>query len=242
MSEMIGPASDRGVSAVTLDLYNTLLISDGTVDHAAKSAQVVATSLRNDGIEMSEDVAAGLFSTRIDKSADDGLTYFERRISTFLNSIGVEVPTSSITHYATDILSSWDSRWELADDAIQVILTLKLHGIAVGLVTNFDHYPHIRGLVEKLNLKSLMDAIIVSSEVGSDKPDSRIFEYALSALNTPAERAVHVGDDEVDVVGAQRAGMRAVRIDHSRSYDRSDVSEDAPTINSLPELLPLIIS
>jgi FMN phosphatase YigB (HAD superfamily) len=63
------------------------------------------------------------------------------------------------------------THWERANDAIQVISSLKRRGTAVGLVTNFDHYPFIRELVDRLGLNSLIDAIVISSEVGSDKPD-----------------------------------------------------------------------
>ncbi|MBN4064434.1 HAD family hydrolase [Dehalococcoides mccartyi] len=242
MTKIIWDTNHEYVSAVTLDLYNTLLVADIRTDHTALSAEIFSTSLRNDGIELTVEAAAGLFSTRINRSLDDGMTYFERRISTFLASLGLDVSEPSIRQYATDILHSWDSRWNLANDAIQVISTLKQNGIAVGVVTNFDHYPYIRKLLERLKLELLSDAIVVSSEIKADKPDVRIFAHALSLLRVPAERLVHVGDDEVDVDGATNAGIRSVRISHYGSHSTKREYEDVPTIGSLSELLPLVTS
>lgn len=50
---------------------------------------------------------------------------------------------------------------------------------------------------------------MVSSEVGSEKPDARIFKAALDQIGVDADRAVHVGDDEQ----ADRTGANAVGID-----------------------------
>jgi putative hydrolase of the HAD superfamily len=59
-----------------------------------------------------------------------------------------------------------------------------------------------------------MDAILDSSVVGVAKPDPRIFDLALDALDVPAERAIHVGDTPgADVDGARAAGVHPVLVD-----------------------------
>lgn len=50
--------------------------------------------------------------------------------------------------------------------------------------------------------------VLVSSELGLEKPDPRIFARALAALGLEAGEVLHVGDDPArDVLGAQRAGL-----------------------------------
>jgi len=57
-------------------------------------------------------------------------------------------------------------------------------------------------------------AILDSTVVGVAKPDPRIFELALEALDVPAERAIHVGDTPgADVDGAHAAGARPLLMD-----------------------------
>ena len=53
----------------------------------------------------------------------------------------------------------------------------------------------------------------VSSEVGADKPSSKIFSAALARTGIRASEALHVGDEpEADWLGAERAGLRAFRL------------------------------
>ncbi|RMG86737.1 MAG: HAD family hydrolase, partial [Candidatus Dadabacteria bacterium] len=51
-------------------------------------------------------------------------------------------------------------------------------------------------------------------EVGAEKPDPEIFHGAARRLGLPPERILHVGDlVREDLLGAQRAGLRAVLVD-----------------------------
>lgn len=58
-------------------------------------------------------------------------------------------------------------------------------------------------------------AIVIDSHVvGVEKPDPRIFELALSALDLPADRCVYVGDTVYfDVSGARNAGILPLHFD-----------------------------
>ena len=181
-----------------------------------------------------------MFTFPFDRSHPHEFTFFEQRITQFLVSSRIQVHKNSIRQYASDILHSWGSRWNLADDAIHVISDLSKSGGTVGLVTNFDHYPHVQELVAGSELGALFDAIVISSEVGFDKPDARIFASARSLLNVDSKNAVHVGDDIVDVEGALGAGMQAVQIDRHSSSDSKGLVKGLPVIATLSELLTLV--
>jgi|GEM_PF-918475 putative hydrolase of the HAD superfamily len=231
----------KELRAVTFDLYNTLLIGGPADNDTDISAQVFSNALHLDGMEMDEDSAAEMFATQFDRSKKDGFTYFERRIATFLDSHDFQVPDTSIQQYAQAIIHSWGPRWTLADDAIDVISVLKQNGIAVGLVTNFDHYPYVRELLTKWELDSLLDAIVISSEVRSDKPAPEIFLHALSSLRVAPEEALHVGDDIVDVEGALDVGMQALQIDHTGAVGSKGHVVGVPVIRTLSELTEHIL-
>uniref|UniRef100_A0A0A9BGS5 Haloacid dehalogenase-like hydrolase family protein n=1 Tax=Arundo donax TaxID=35708 RepID=A0A0A9BGS5_ARUDO len=54
----------------------------------------------------------------------------------------------------------------------------------------------------------MFDAIVVSSEVGFEKPTPEIFKIALDQIGVEASQAVHVGDDEAaDKAGANAIGL-----------------------------------
>ena len=89
----------------------------------------------------------------------------------------------------------------------------------------------------KLGIADLFGAIVISSEVGFDKPQPEIFHLALDALDVAPEAAVHIGDDDVDVDGAISAGIRPVRIVRGNS---GDASGPETKVTSLRELLTVI--
>ncbi|XP_073139487.1 uncharacterized protein [Henckelia pumila] len=92
--------------------------------------------------------------------------------------------------------------WHLPDGAYETILCLKDSGVKMAVVSNFD--TRLRKLLKDLNVLDLFDSVIISSEVGYEKPDGKIFRAALEASKT-----VHVGDDEK----ADKEGANAVGID-----------------------------
>ena len=56
--------------------------------------------------------------------------------------------------------------------------------------------------------------VVLSSEVGVQKPDARIFAVALSRAQLAPERTLFAGEDPVEILAAQRIGMRALRLTH----------------------------
>ncbi|XP_044488193.1 haloacid dehalogenase-like hydrolase domain-containing protein 3 isoform X2 [Mangifera indica] len=97
--------------------------------------------------------------------------------------------------------------WHLPDGAYQTIFLLKESGVKVAVVSNFD--TRLRKLLKDLNVIDLFDAVVISSEVGYEKPDPRIFQAALDEMSIHASKAVHIGDDEK----ADKEGASAVGID-----------------------------
>ena len=65
--------------------------------------------------------------------------------------------------------------------------------------------------LERIGLAQHFSVSIAAHQFGTAKPDPTIFHAACAALQVAPEHAVYVGDDlQLDVVGAQQAGLRAV--------------------------------
>lgn len=93
-----------------------------------------------------------------------------------------------------------------ADGAVEALATLSEHGLKLAVVSNWDCSLPER--LEALGLSQSFGAIVSSAEAGVPKPEPRPFELALERLRAPADRALHIGDEDVDVRGASAAGMR----------------------------------
>ena len=84
----------------------------------------------------------------------------------------------------------------------------------LGVVTNFEEW-YQRRKFERLPFASLISHFVVADMVGCEKPDPRLFAYALSLAEVEPNEAVFVGDRlDFDIAGAKAAGMRAVWFNH----------------------------
>lgn len=86
---------------------------------------------------------------------------------------------------------------------------LRNAGLRLGIVSNSD--GRVEEALAQAGLREYFDVVIDSGLAGIEKPDPAIFLAALDALGVGPEEALYVGDlYEVDVVGAQAAGIEAV--------------------------------
>src|SRR5262249_14903562 len=104
--------------------------------------------------------------------------------------------------------------WEVYPEVPGVLSTLKEQGLRLGVISNWDE--RLPPLLEGLGIGFFFDSVVVSAEVGVEKPARRIFAAALARLGVPPAAALHVGDSPLeDVEGAIAAGMEAVRLDRT---------------------------
>lgn len=68
----------------------------------------------------------------------------------------------------------------------------------------------------------MVDSCVLSFEVGSVKPDPRIFRAALEELGVPAESALMVGDSAEADGGATALGCRFALVDPLPTVERPD--------------------
>jgi FMN phosphatase YigB (HAD superfamily) len=224
--------------AVLFDLYGTLLVpNELTAPDATYEAMEGTSFARVLGLSGAalKAFCNGVLAAPAQRSRDDDFTIYEGRLYDHALLRGATVSSGSVREAADCWVGAWQKGWTLDDQAREVIGALRSRAYSTALVTNFDHWPHIEGVVREHSLAELFDVIVVSSAVGYFKPDPRIFDHALEALGVSAGDAGHVGDDDVDVLGAQAAGVAPVRIDRAGHRDEPGVA----CIQSLRELLDL---
>ena len=98
--------------------------------------------------------------------------------------------------------------WHAYDDTVPTLQALKAAGIRICLLSNAG--VPIRNVLDREGVSSLVDAVVLSYEVGYVKPDHRIFRAALSALDLNAENVLMVGDNANDDGGGASLGLRTL--------------------------------
>lgn len=100
---------------------------------------------------------------------------------------------------------------QVAPGARRALARLKEAGLRLALVSNLLHETGrgARELLDSLGILHEYSMLVFSDEHPWSKPGPEPFRFALSRLGFGADRAAHIGDLSYDLIGANRAGMRA---------------------------------
>lgn len=190
------------LDAVTLDLYGTLVTLRDPIPKLVET-------LREQGIEAAAERVGAAFDAefayydghshegRDEESVADLNT---RCAKVFLDALGANLSPAGFAPLYVAALE-----FEVVLGVRESLQALRSRGLDLAAVTNWDVTVHDR--LSKLGLAPFFSYIVTSAEAGARKPEPLVFRRALDLLRVPAERALHVGDSEVDREGAAAAGM-----------------------------------
>ena len=78
----------------------------------------------------------------------------------------------------------------------------------IALISNYP--PHLREKLQKQNLTNLFDEIIISSEVGYQKPEPEIFRLLCDKLNIMTSELIFIDDSKKSLEGAESIGYTTI--------------------------------
>lgn len=107
----------------------------------------------------------------------------------------------------TDFLA----RIHLCDPSIPDALSELKEKYALAVLSNYVG-RWARSLLERDGVMPLLDAVLISSDVGVRKPAPVIYERVCQLLGVAPRLAAYVGDEEEDLIGCQAVGMLPVFI------------------------------
>jgi HAD superfamily hydrolase (TIGR01509 family) len=131
------------------------------------------------------------------------------------------------------------SVFTLKPGAAEALRWCKAHGLSVAVLTNTMTRADddIARDWERFGLAATIDEVVSSYSTGWAKPHAAIFERALASSRSSPSEAVMIGDEYLaDVVGAKRAGMRAIWISPKRIEQSEFVERPDAIVASLLEL------
>jgi putative hydrolase of the HAD superfamily len=206
------------ITAVVFDLYGTL--AEVSVDEASSSRwQSLASKLRRSGVAVD---ASGIelrrrYEDLCATAAAAGrsgrmLPWVFRQM---LLEAGADGSREQVTSFAEEFRCATTEKLALRDYAPQLLAELRSNGIRLGLLSNTEAIL-TRFDLERLRLGDSFEAVVLSSEVGTEKPSTDIYRAALERLSVGPDESVMVGDNwSTDVEGALRVGMRALHLDQN---------------------------
>lgn len=137
---------------------------------------------------------------------DDDRLWWHRLVSRTLAFAGYALPDFDLYFERVYRRFEQPGIWRARAGADETLEALSGAGLRLGVVSNFDGRLH--AVLRTLELAPYFEHVIVSSEVGANKPSPLIFQAALARFGVPASRMLHVGDDpDLDEKGAAALGI-----------------------------------
>lgn len=215
--------------AVLFDLFDTIVVSDW-----ARWRRLTA-----DLVGVDERVVDDAYRLTRPQRNRGHYPDIETETRSVLEAIGIEHPPSDlIRSVASAQFEFMRTEIDLESDVVEVATGLRERGVATALISNcsFSAVP----LVERHGLADLLDAIVLSFEVGAAKPDARIYELALEALEVAPGDALFVDDQVAFCDGARALGIQTrllLRPHAAPPEGVSSVTNGHPVITDLRPLL-----
>ena len=120
-------------------------------------------------------------------------------------------------------------------DSIDTLKELRSRGYRIGMITNGDtHFQ--REKLKSSGLKEYLDHIIISGEIGIQKPDPRIYQISADVLGVDLSKCLFVGNtNSTDIAGAFNAGMDAMLVHNENN--RLHAAYHAESVSALLDFL-----
>jgi putative hydrolase of the HAD superfamily len=202
------------VQAITLDVGHTLIFPHPSL------GEVYASVGRRHGLNL----AAGPMEQRFENawrecqarqtgliygtSHEEALAFWYQVNRTVLADAGLR--ERELRALVEDLYRTFGQAhaWRVNPGLASLLAASRQRGLRLALVSNWD--LRLRPLLAELNLVRWANPVLISAEVGCEKPAAELFNLAIRGLGVPADQILHVGDTWTDdVLGASACGMQA---------------------------------
>lgn len=208
---LLGPSPQRSSTApalrptaVILDLFGTLVAAPSVVERRAAAAQFAAI------LRVSPAVAESVLSDSW-QARHDGQMASTTEVAVHLVA---RCDASAACVDELEVLLARLAQVRLQADAslLRALEQLRRGGTRLAVLS--DASPDIAEAWSASDLAPHFNAVVFSCRAGAVKPDRLLFRAVLRDLGVAPQQALYCGDGGGDeLAGAERAGMRAVRVE-----------------------------
>ncbi|MGM0578107.1 MAG: HAD-IA family hydrolase [Myxococcota bacterium] len=202
---------------VLLDVVGTLMTVRGGIG-GAYAERAARHGVRVDGAALDDAFAAAVAETGW--PTDPGRAWWRRVVGSAFERVGARIAFDDFEAFFDDLFAWFATAepWHVYPDTRPALESLRAEGVRLGVASNFDR--RLPAVLEATGLAGFFDGVTLPADAGAGKPDPALFERALALHGVRADEAWHVGDHaELDVAGAEAAGLTGVLVDREAGVD-----------------------
>jgi putative hydrolase of the HAD superfamily len=226
------------IKAVFFDLYHTLVTYEPPQEELeAKALKELGVNIRPEALRRPIVAADEFIYNEIarrplsHRSQEEKMALYIRYQETVLREAGIKCDQKLVLGLLGKMQQT-KMNLVLFDDVAPALTDFKNRGITLGLISNVEQ--DITETLTRLGLSSWLEIVVTSQDAGFNKPQPEIFQEALRQAGVRPPEAIYIGDQyQVDVIGANGAGMKGILIDRN-GYNASIT--DCPCIKNLMEV------
>lgn len=148
-------------------------------------------------------------------SEEEELEHFNRFYSIFAENLPeLQLNSVHINKLAYDLVYNYN-KYFFYDDALKVIPKLYTK-YKLGIVS--DAWPSLLGVYKKADLYKYFSTFVISSVIGTSKPDKLMYQTALKELNLLEKEVIFIDDNVKNCLGAEKLGISSVLLCRNKKY------------------------
>jgi len=234
------------IKGIFFDLNGTLMeygnLKQANQDHENSIFSYLCEKGMINPREIFDEYVKNYFEIKIPKEKSSKMTNFEYKLQQLAFKLEVFLKKEELEELAMVSIQAWAEYHKIDINTFKILSELKQRNYKIALVSDFEHPPYIYKFLEKHQLTSFFDSIIISGNIGVEKPHPKMFNKALQETRLCADEVLFIGDSiEHDIRGANGVGMVSILIDRQSSYDLvENFNENYFIVNSLTKLEEII--
>ncbi|MFW9935433.1 MAG: HAD family hydrolase [Candidatus Thorarchaeota archaeon] len=113
--------------------------------------------------------------------------------------------------YLEAVKFEWEGakKAQLVSGAKEILQALQQYQVNIAILTN-DNRAVAKYLLEKFELMEYVDLLITREEAPHMKPATEGLELILNHFDIPAEQTIFIGDSTIDIMTANKLGIRCI--------------------------------
>lgn len=126
---------------------------------------------------------------------------------------GIAALSAQFPHYS-HLIEAYHEHWiesivGVFDGTVEIVTQLKQNGFPVYGLSNWstETFPLAR---QKYHFFDLLDGIVLSGEVGYNKPEPEIYQIMLEKIGKPALECLFIDDSLANIQQAQKMGFQTI--------------------------------
>ena len=213
------------IQGVIFDLGWTLMTYQGDWNIVnERTYKQTGEFLKQKGLPVPDNFAALFHAARERcwKRADE--TGVEQTVEDALRNMYTDLGITSLDGLASQAVrvffAEHEQHWVPYPDSLTTVQELARRGLRIGLISNADDVELVHRQIDRHGFRPYVSPVLSSAaEPRWRKPDPRIFHLVSDAWKISPSEIVMVGDAPMyDVLGAHRAGMKAIWLNRGEGH------------------------